>query len=227
MKVNKFLFIFLIICWEIVGREAGPTVSVSQSTIYITGTSEDNLSGTAIYRYDPPNNQGELKNVDNITTETFTAPQFELTTSGIWKFTGIDQAGNSDSAETEDITLYLCNYCNQKTVQLHYNCPTHFNSRSCTTWSTTCDEVDSVYCGKTPALTGQLLGGHTVGEWTCHVCGLKILNNFYHYFRNVVCQEHLYYQYTLSKNAVVCTADNKARASSSCRSPRLSRSVLL
>ena len=118
-------------------KESGPAISFSQNNIYITGTSEDHLSGTAIYRYDPPDSQGEVKNVDNITTEIFTAPQFELTTSGIWKFTAIDFAGNSDSAETENITLYLCNYCNQKTVTLdnHYRCPVHFTSQSCSSFT--------------------------------------------------------------------------------------------
>ena len=142
----------------------GPTISVSQDNIYITGTSEDNLSGTAVYRYDPPNSQGEETNVDNITTELFTAPQFELTTSGIWKFTAIDFAGNSDSGNTEDIRLYLCNYCNQKTVQLHYNCPTHYASLSCDTYSSLCKiQTGSAHvpCGKPQTTLRYSFGAFT------------------------------------------------------------------
>ena len=172
------------------GREAGPTISVSQDNIYITGTSEDNLSGTAIYRYDPPNSQGEIKNVDTITTELFTAPQFELTTSGIWTFYAQDTAGNSDTKQTSSITLYRCNYCNQKTVQLHYNCPTHFAYCRCSDSSLTC--YYSKQCLRTPIYTDAYCGGPYSGAGkakVCQSCGNTHVDPYYLWYAN--CQSHI------------------------------------
>ena len=171
-------------------KAIGPTISVSQSTIYITGTSEDNLSGTAIYRYDPPNSQGEATNVDNISTELFTAPQFELTTSGIWKFTAIDFAGNSDSADTENITLYLCNYCNRKTVQLHYRCPTHFSSQTCSFSQTTCGTLLSqIKCEKTPCYTTTPTGVTQGGSFHCSYCNrYPTTGEIFIYWNSRMCQ---------------------------------------
>ena len=154
-------------------KAIGPTISVSQSTIYITGTSEDNLSGTAIYRYDPPNDQGEVKNVDNISTEKFTAPQFELTTSGIWTFYAQDTAGNSDTKQTSSITLYRCNYCNQKTVQKHYRCPTHYTSQSCSFTSTTCT-VSSGVCGAEFNVVNSYYYS-SAPDVTCYICERNLL----------------------------------------------------
>ncbi len=133
----------------------GPIISVLQDNIYITGTSEDNLSGTAIYRYDPPNKTGTSNSVSNVTGK-YTAPKFELTTSGKWTFYAQDTAGNYARASSSYITYYTyhCNYCGQNTNSLHYRCPKHYRSQTCSTSVTRCGVAG--YCGLTYPLKGTL-----------------------------------------------------------------------
>ena len=177
----------------------GPTISVLQDNIYITGTSEDSLSGTAIYRYDPPNSQGEVKNVDNITTGKYTAPRFELTTSGKWTFYAKDTAGNSNTKQTSTITLYRCNYCNQKTNQLHYRCPTHKDSQTCSTFPSECDyDLGTGTCSKTPCYTGPsyYYGKGNPTDGPCIVCNKNNTAGGYYHLVHYGCSEH----YTLQTN---------------------------
>ena len=125
------------------GKIIGPTISVSTSGFYITGYSTDTLSGTAGYCYNTSTSapsKSSYTSVNNSPTSRYTASQYHVTASNTYRFHAIDTAGNHNYDSTSAITYYTyhCNYCNQNTNSLHYNCPTHFSTLICSNSRDSC-----------------------------------------------------------------------------------------
>ncbi len=178
------------------GREAGPTISVSTSGMNITGTAEDLLSGTVGYCYNQSDTPDEFTSVEPVQTASYTAPQFKITASGVWRFHAKDLAGNSDFKSTSSLTklTYHCNYCNQDTNSLHFNCPMHFSSRSCSLSGGTCDLMLGYNpCRKTPCYTGVTGSQITyTSTQVCPACGRQVQKGDIGYGVNEACGDHMY-----------------------------------
>ena len=197
------------------GREAGPTISVSESVMYVTGTSEDLLSGTVGYCYNQSDTPDEFTFVEPTQTTSYTAPQFKITASGVWRFHAKDLAGNTDFKSTSSLTKYTyhCNYCNQDTNSIHYRCPTHKTKSGsyCLTSQSTCpftsdcttkmtvNGADQTTAYRNCAVCGTYLNGATV--WCSRkVCASCSFDNMWYW-----CLSHARSQTLTCEGKISCT----------------------
>ena len=161
-------------------KTIGPTISVSTSGFYITGYSTDTVSGTAGYCYNTSTSapsKSSYTSVTNRPTSKYTASQYHVTSSNTYRFHAIDTAGNHNYGSTSYITYYKyhCNYCNQDTDSLHYNCPTHYETQSCSLNSSPCTATYKCNTELICAGTYQK-DPHTI---FCAICGLRTYTRYY------------------------------------------------
>ena len=125
------------------GREAGPTISVSTSDFYITGNSNDATSGIAKYCYNTSDTPGSYTDVPSITVGAYSVPQYHVQATGTYRCHVLDTAGNHNFDTTSQITYYTyhCNYCGQNTNSLtnHYRCPIHYADQHCGSYVSSCE----------------------------------------------------------------------------------------
>ena len=153
----------------------GPTISVSTSGYYLSGNSSDATSGVAKYCYNTSDTPGSYTNVPAITVGAYSVPQYHVTATGTYRCHVLDTAGNYGVGLSDYITYYTyhCNYCNQNTNSIHYNCPTHYTSQSCLTTSKSCSfGADSCY----GFFRGTYETSPLTSNFTCDRCGESYTN---------------------------------------------------
>ncbi len=163
------------------GKEAGPTISVSTSGFYITGNSSDATSGVAKYCYNTSDTPGEYTDVPEITVGAYSVPQYHVQATGTYRCHVLDTAGNHNFDTTSQITFYTyhCNYCGQNTNSLtnHYRCPTHYAQMSCSgpgQCSVVMYKCDSKYYASSSSKTA-------IGTFYCSYCYQPFNSGVYGY----------------------------------------------
>ena len=163
-------------------KAIGPTISNPTTTsTHLKCSILDTLSGFKEYTYSvssviPSDAHALFSNP--FTNET--PLDYTIKQSGTWLLTVKDLAGNTVEHNYGYLTFYsyYCNYCGQNTNSLHYRCPTHYSSQSCSSSRETCSvksTCNGSYSQQSVDYMCSCGASYVKSCWVCSKCSKKLL----------------------------------------------------